>query len=162
MINKLRKKAFFVIFEQEHPRGVNTTLCTKIQFYLYNYVGKKQFNFWQQLQLKCMSDICVTWRLSQVYALRTCVKTTYFCNPASLLSTTSKERLGCSVLLQLLFFNMSCILQLAREHRKEGLGERIILPSLLVPMPTSQETIIQPILSVLVQRKTASEISCQC
>lgn len=32
--------------------GVNTILRTKIQFYLYNYVGKKQFNFWQQLQLK--------------------------------------------------------------------------------------------------------------
>lgn len=59
-----------------------------------------------------------------MYALRTCVKTTYFCNPASLLSTTSKERLGCSVLLQLLFFNTSCILQPAHEHRKEGLGEK--------------------------------------
>lgn len=81
-----------------------------------------------------------------------------FWNPAGLLSTTSEEMLGCSVFLQLLFFFLSCILQPAPQHRKVGLGERIIFPSVLVPMHICPANYTLALYFCL----GAQEIYCQC
>lgn len=86
----------------------------------------------------------------QIYSFHTCIKPTSICSLVDLLSTTSEERLGCSVFLQLLFFITSCILQPASEHRKERLGERLNFS--FCPCSYVQQITICPILSVLVHR----------